>query len=298
MSSKNEDGRTTTNLVIPPLACDCHMHIFGPPGVYPYAPERIYTPPPASIDEYLAMRARLGFERTVVVQPSVYGTDNSCHIDAAQRIPGARGVAVITGDEPDAELERLHRSGFRGARINLQQGSIDAPMETVLDRLGGRLKEIGWHLQIFATVEAVAPVETILARFPVPVMFDHFANMSPWLGPSQPGFEMVLGLLKTGNCSMKLSAAYHHPRRADEDGPEQARRLVATLVEAVSDRLVWGSNWPHPNVMPPTTATEAPIAPFRQIDDIEMITFLGDWVRDPATLKAILVNNPATFYDF
>jgi predicted TIM-barrel fold metal-dependent hydrolase len=298
VSSIDNTSATNRTFDVPPLACDCHMHIFGARETYPYDAGRIYTPPSASIDEYLALRQRLGFERTVVVQPSVYGTDNRCHADALARIPGARGVAVIAGDEPDAELERLHRIGFRGARINLEQGSIDAPIETVLDRLGGRLTEIGWHLQIFAKAQAISAVEPILSRYPVPAMFDHFANLSPWLGPDQPGFDTVHGLLQTGNCSMKLSAAYHHPRRKDEGGLEQAGRFVARLIETIPDRLVWGSNWPHPNTIPRTTATEAPIAPFRRIDDVEMLGFLVDWVGGAAMLKTILVDNPAAFYDF
>jgi len=298
MTSNGDEAPAGRRFDIPALACDCHMHIFGSRETYPYADGRVYTPPPASIGEYLAIRGRLGLERSVVVQPSVYGTDNRCHADAVARIPGARGVAVIVGDEPDAELERLHRAGFRGARINLQQGSIDAPMETVLDRLGGRLSGIGWHLQIFATVEAIAAVEPILARFPVPVMLDHFASLSPWLGPTQPGFDIVHRLLGTGNCSMKLSAAYHHPRREEEGGPDAARRFVARLIETVPDRLVWASNWPHPNIHPRTTSTAAPIAPFRDIDDIEMLGFFVDWAGDAATLKTILVDNPAAFYDF
>jgi predicted TIM-barrel fold metal-dependent hydrolase len=287
-----------SNLEVPALACDCHMHIFGPRDVYPYDAGRIYTPPEASIGEYLALRRRLGIERSVVVQPSVYGTDNRCHANALERIPGSRGVAVIAGDEPDNELERLHRAGFRGARINLQQGSIDAPIEMVLDRLSDRLKDLGWHLQIFAKVGVIAEVEAVLARLPVPVMFDHFADLSPWLGPTQAGFDNIHRLLKAGNCSMKLSAAYHHPRRENEGGLDEARRFVGRLAETVPNRLVWGSNWPHPNVFPPTTAQEAPIAPFRKIDDVEMLALLIEWVADAQILKAILVDNPAAFYDF
>lgn len=290
--------KTNVTPEIPALACDCHMHIFGSRDIYPYDAGRVYTPPEATIDAYLAMRQRLGLERTVVVQPSVYGSDNRCQADAVARIPGARGVAVIAGDEPDAELERLHKAGFRGVRINLRQGSIDVPMETVLDRLGGRLNEISWHLQIFANVEAIAPVASILARFPVPVMFDHFADLSPWLGPSQAGFDTVHSLLRSGNCSMKLSAAYHHPRRADTGGPDEARRFVARLIETVPDRLVWATNWPHPNTVPATAGIEAPIAPFREIDDVEMFALMVDWAGDAAMLKTILVDNPATFYGF
>jgi predicted TIM-barrel fold metal-dependent hydrolase len=298
MTSISDENNVESAFDLPPLACDCHMHVFGPRHVFPYDAGRIYTPPEASIDDYLAMRKWLGLERAVVVQPSVYGIDNRCHADAVARISGARGVAVIAGDEPDSELERLHRVGFRGARINLEQGSIDAPIETVLDRFGGRLREIGWHLQIFAKVEEIAVVGSILSRLPVPVMFDHFASLSPWLGPAQPGFDTVHDLLRSGNCSMKLSAAYHHPRREDEGGPEEARRFVARLIETVPDRLVWGSNWPHPNVHPRTTASASPIAPFREIVDAEMLALFVGWVGDAAMLKTILVDNPAAFYDF
>jgi predicted TIM-barrel fold metal-dependent hydrolase len=283
---------------IPALSCDCHMHIFGPLSVFPYFAGRIYTPPEAAISDYLAMRKRLGLERVVLVQPSVYGTDNDCHMDAMARIPGARGVAVIDGNEPDAELELLHKAGFRGARINLMQGSVDDPIETVLERFGARLREIGWHLQIFTRPEILSSVEPILMRFPVPVMLDHFADLSPWEGTSQPGFDVVSRLLTDGPCSMKLSAAYHHPRREQEGGPDKARELVTTLVERAPERLVWGSNWPHPNVTPRTTATEAPIAHFREVDDVVMLKLLLDWVPDKTMLKQILVDNPAKFYDF
>jgi predicted TIM-barrel fold metal-dependent hydrolase len=303
MSSTSETADTTAasvspSLDIPTLSCDCHMHIFGPRSVFPYFAGRIYTPPEASVGDYLAMRKRLGLDRVVLVQPSVYGTDNSCHMDAMAKIPGARGVAVINGEEPDAEIERLHKAGFRGVRINLMQGSVDAPIETVLERFGARLREVGWHLQIFTKPEMLSSVEPILMRFPVPVMLDHFSNLSPWEGPSQSGFELLRRLLTDGPCSMKLSAAYHHPRREEAGGPEKARQLVATLIEAAPGRLVWGSNWPHPNVTPRTTATEAPIAHFRKVNDVEMLTLLVDWVNDKAMLKQILVDNPATFYDF
>jgi predicted TIM-barrel fold metal-dependent hydrolase len=290
---------TSTAPEIPPLACDCHMHIFGPRAIFPYFAGRIYTPPEAAVDEYLAMRKRLGLERVVLVQPSVYGTDNRGQADGIARIPGARGIAVLAGDETDAEIETLHKAGFRGARINLEQGAIDAPIETVLARTGARLREVGWHLQIFAKPAIVASVEPILSRFPVPVMFDHFCGLSPWLGVSQPGFDVVRGLLRDGPAWMKLSAAYHSPRREEEGGPAKAKDFVASLYEAAPDRLVWGSNWPHPNVLPPTTPTEAPIAPFRKIDDAKMLALMTGWASDDAAmLKRIMSDNPGRLYDF
>jgi predicted TIM-barrel fold metal-dependent hydrolase len=284
---------------LPPLACDCHMHIFGPRSVFPYFGGRIYTPPEASVDEYLAMRQKLGLERVVLVQPSVYGTDNGAQADGIARIPGARGVAVMDGNESDADIEALHKAGFRGTRINLQQGSIDAPIEIVLERTGARLKEIGWHLQIFAQPAVVESVAPILSRFPVPVMFDHFCGLSPWLGIEQPGYDVVRGLLKDGPAWMKLSAAYHSPRRETEGGPAKARDLVADLYEAAPGRLVWGSNWPHPNVLPKTTPTEAPIAPFRKVDDVEMLSLMVGWADgDEAMLKRVMSDNPGRLYDF
>jgi len=283
---------------LPPLACDCHMHIFGPQAAYPYFAGRIYTPPDASIENYLAVRKRLGLERTVVVQPSLYGVDNSCQANAVAMIPGARGVAVIKGDEPDAEIERLHKAGFRGVRINLMQGAVDAPIETVLERTGARLREIGWHLQVFTRPDVLAGVEPILMRYPVPVMLDHFSDLSPWEGTAQPGFDLVLRLLKDGPCSMKLSAAYHHPRNEAGGGLDKAKRFVAKLIETVPGRLVWGSNWPHPQIPPRTPEDPAPFAPLRTIDDEEMLSFIVGWAGDAATLKRIMVDNPGKFYDF
>ena len=283
---------------VPPLSCDCHMHIFGAQATFPYYAGRIYTPPEASIAEYLAIRKRLGLERVVVVQPSVYGVDNSCQANAVAMIPGARGVAVIDGDEPDAELERLHKAGFRGVRINLVQGSVDAPLETVLNRIGARLREVGWHLQIFTNPTILSSVEPVLMRFPVPVMFDHFSNLSPWEGTSQPGFDVVLRLLKDGPCWMKLSAAYHHPRNVAAGGLDKAKRFVARLIETVPGRLVWGSNWPHPQIPPRTPEDPSPFAPFRKIDDDEMLSLIVGWAGDKAMLKQILADNPAKFYDF
>lgn len=284
---------------LPPLACDCHMHIFGPRSVFPYFEGRVYTPPQATVDEYIAMRTKLGLERVVLVQPSVYGTDNRCQAEGIARIPGARGIAVLDGNETDAEIEALHEAGFRGTRINLEQGSIDAPIEIVLERAGAMLREIGWHLQIFAKPAIVAAVQPILSRFPVPVMFDHFCGLAPWLGTSQPGFDVVRGLLKDGPAWMKLSAAYHSPRREEEGGPAKAQDFVANLYQAAPDRLVWGSNWPHPNVLPKTTPTEAPIAPFRQIDDVEMLSLMTGWADgDEAMLKRIMSDNPGRLYGF
>jgi predicted TIM-barrel fold metal-dependent hydrolase len=290
---------TTAAPTLPPLSCDCHMHIFGPRSVFPYFQGRIYTPPEALVDEYLAMRRKLGLERVVLVQPSVYGTNNRCQADGIARIPGARGVAVLAGNESDAEIQALHKAGFRGIRINLVQGSVDAPIETVLERAGAMLKEIGWHLQIFAQPAMVASVAPILRRFPVPVMFDHFCGLSPWLGIDQPGYDVVRGLLRDGPAWMKLSAAYHSPRRLEEGGPAKAGAFVADLYAAAPGRLVWGSNWPHPNVLPRTTPTEAPIAPFRKIDDVDMISLMTGWADgDAAMLKRIMSDNPGRLYDF
>jgi len=286
-----------------PGACDCHIHVFGPVSRYPYAPGRRYTPPEATAAAYMALRRRLGLERVVVVQPSVYGTDNRRHCDALDEIPASRGVAVLSGDEPDAEIERLHRAGFRGIRLNLRQGRQHEPIGATLSRLGARLGGFGWHVQINAATDTLADAEADLARAPVPLMFDHYGGLSPWAGVLQPGLESVLRLLATGNCWIKLSAPYIHRHagpghRREASALAGARALVAAMSAAAPDRLVWGSNWPHPGFVSPTTADAAPLAPLREIDDGAMLRLFHRIVGDEATARRILCDNAADFYGF
>ena len=266
----------------PAGSCDCHAHVFGPAARYAYSPARGYTPPDASWEEYLAMLDVLGIERAVIVQPSVYGTDNACTRDAVERLgPRGRGVAVIDRTVDDDELARLHDAGFRRTRFNLvSKGGVDA---AELESVAGRVADLGWHLQLFVEDERLAALAPRLARLPVELVVDHIGLMDQAADTTQPGFHALLELLDTGRCWVKLSGAYRVDPAAPHGG---ATPFAKALIAARPDRLVWGSDWPHPD---PAGAMP---------DDGRLLDLLADWAGDAATYQQILVDNPARLYGF
>jgi len=268
----------------PAGACDCHMHVFGPPGTVPLNPVRDYTPAAASLDDYRSMAHTLGIDRTVVVQPSVYGTDNACSRAAVEALGDAgRGVAVLDDTVDAAELRRLHDAGFRGSRFNLVTAGGVA-----VERLGAvaaRLAEHGWHLQTYITATMLAELAPALAALPVDVVVDHQGGPDPRAGPQQPGFQALLRLIDGGRTWVKISGAY----RVDH-GPApwpQADAFATTLIAHAPERLVWGSDWPHPHLAGPMP------------NDGDLFDRLLAWCADDdALLRQILVDNPARLYDF
>lgn len=268
----------------PAGACDCHMHIFGTPGTVPLNPARAYTPPAALLPDYRAMADTLGIARTVVVQPSVYGTDNACTAEAVAALgPAGRGVAVLDADAGDEELARLNGVGFRGSRFNLVTagGVAVDQLATVAGRLAGH----GWHLQTYATAAMLAELEPALRALPVDLVVDHMGGPDPAAGPAQPGFQALLRLLDGGRTWVKISGAY----RVDA-GPApwpQADAFAAALIAHAPERLVWGSDWPHPHLSGPMP------------NDGDLFDRLVAWCDADATLlRQILVDNPARLYGF
>jgi predicted TIM-barrel fold metal-dependent hydrolase len=265
-------------LKVPPGACDCHVHVFGPAARFPFAPERTYTPPDASIDELLKLQGQLGFERVVIVQPSVYGTDNSCTLDALRNLRGrARGVAVIN---ESTSIKGMHEAGVRGIRVNLQTAGIEdaAAAQRLLDEAASRIRPLGWHVQVFTNLKLLKQI----GRLPVPLVVDHFGSPR-----DQEDADYLVWLLGTGNVYVKLSG----PHRCKVDPGELTRRLVA----AAPDRCVWGSDWPHP---PGGARNPGAVQPFDPIDDAAALERLHGWVGDAALFRKILVDNPARLYDF
>ena len=267
----------------PSHACDCHAHVFGDAARYPFSPARGYTPPPASLTDYRAMLDVLGIERAVIVQPSVYGTDNGCTREAVEELGSrGRGVAVIDERTSDAEIAKLHDAGFRGIRFNIvSKGGVPF---TSLETLAPRIVDLGWHVQIFAQGSALSEAVDRLRRLPVDIVLDHLGHADPEQGPGQPGFRAILDLLAAGRCWVKLSGAY----RIDFGGPPWAGAtpFARTLIEAAPDRLVWGSDWPHPDVKGPMP------------NDGALFDLLLDWAPDSSILQSILADNPARLYDF
>jgi predicted TIM-barrel fold metal-dependent hydrolase len=279
-------------------ACDCHHHIVGPPDRYPMDPKRLYTPPQASVDELLAQAARLGVTRHVTVQPSFYGTDNRCMLDAVARLGrNARGIAVVDEETvTDAELRRLHAGGVRGVRLNIETagGTDSQGTSRRLERLAPRLKPLGWLIQIYADVKVLAAMAPTIAGLGVPVVFDHFGSPHAALGVDQPGFGAVLDLVRRGHAYVKLGAPY----RISDAAPDYADvvPIMKALIAANPDRMLWASDWPHTQRWPGLPATA--IHPFLEPDDEHIFALFKGWAGGPAMVRRILVDNPARLYGF
>jgi predicted TIM-barrel fold metal-dependent hydrolase len=266
----------------PPLSCDCHFHIFGPYDRYPMSAGRTYTPPEALVPAYLDLAATLGLQRMVVVQASVYGTDNAVTLDAVRRFGPhrARGVAVIDDSFDEAALRRMHEQGVRGVRFNMVSGN--GTPEDQLEALARRVAPLGWHIQIYAEGDKLQAIGPLLARLPVEVVIDHCGGVMAGLGLRHPQFQALLRLMETGRAWIKLCG--YRASSAGEPWTDVAPNVQA-LVAAAPERCVWGTDWPHPQVDP---VPEAGV----------LLDQLFDWVPDAGVRQAVLVDNPARLYGF
>jgi len=273
-------------------ACDCHTHVIGPAGAYPMVAQRHYTPGPAPVDALRSHLSALGFQRVVVVQPSVYGTDNRCLIDTLAGMGGAaRGVAVLPDDVGDAALEALHAHGVRGVRVNLESESErdpDAARAQVL-HWTRRVAGLGWHVQLYVARTVIEVMTDLLANSVAPVVLDHFAL------PGQPPGEVVrdtrlTDLLATGRVHLKLSAPYRLPHDSI------ANAWAELLIRSVPAALLWGSDWPHTARDP--GAAPHQISSYRSIPSSSLHAQIERWMPTPELLQRILVDNPAALYGF
>jgi predicted TIM-barrel fold metal-dependent hydrolase len=290
--------RTPVNFAIPPDACDCHTHIFGDPAKFPFFEGRTYTPEPALPGEMSRLHKALGIRRVVIVTPSVYGTDNSATLYGMKaRGPNARGIAVIGDQTPPAELDSLHNAGIRGLRLNLTTAGQTDPavgrrrFQSALSQIEGR----PWHLQIFTGLAVIAGMRDLVMASPVPVVFDHFGGADAALGTNQPGFAELLELVRAGKAYVKISAPY----RASTRGPDypDVAPFARALIAANQDRVLWGSDWPHPDTNVPA-ARRLDVSPLLKIDDGLVLNQLAIWAPDAAVRRRILVDNPARLYGF
>jgi predicted TIM-barrel fold metal-dependent hydrolase len=291
--------RSPIRFAVPQGACDCHVHIFGPARRFPYAPSRAYTPPDAPVEELRRLLRDLDLSRVVLVQPSVYAADNSAHVDAARQIgSGARIVAVIDDAITDAELESLHRAGTRGIRVNLVMSGVDDPTEGRRRLVAGmaRVKPFGWHVQLLVQLPMLPALQREIAAAPVPVVIDHFGYAKGALGLDQPGWNSLVALARSGAAYVKLSSAYRCSER--RPGFPDMAPLARALIAANPDRVLWGSDWPHPGGdRLPGRGLDEP-DPFFPEDDGANLNLLADWAPDPAVRNKILVANPARLYGF
>jgi predicted TIM-barrel fold metal-dependent hydrolase len=295
--AKASQPSTPVNFAVPEGACDSHVHTFDPQH-FPYSPSRPYTPEPVSVEELRSLHQALHISRVIVVQTTVYGADNSGVLDAMKQLGSrARGVAVIDDKTPNSALDDMDRAGIRGIRLNLETAGQTDPeigrkrFQAAVERIKGRK----WHIQIYARLTVIEGIKDLVASAPMPVVFDHFGGMQAALGADQPGLASLMTLVRTGKAYVKISAPYRSSIEAP-DYPDVAP-LARALVASNPERILWGSDWPHPG-LPVPGRSNSEITPFFQIDDGRVLNFLPQWVPDPAERKTILVENPARLYGF
>lgn len=267
---------------LPALACDTHAHVIAAGTAFPLVDNRSYTPPPAPEDLYLKHLDALGLARGVLVQPSIYGTDNRYLLQVLARHPQRlRGVAVVDGQISDRELARMHACGVRGIRFNLLfKGGVGLD---ALESLAARVDELGWHIQLLIDIRELPDLLPRLQKLPCPVVIDHMGHMPVATGMQHPGFTSLLRMVSEQGWWVKLSGAYRISDQFDDfaDVTPWARRLI----EASPQSMLWGSDWPH-------------VALQRMPDTGRLLNQLLDWASDAQPRELILADNPARLYDF
>jgi predicted TIM-barrel fold metal-dependent hydrolase len=274
-------GRTA-RFAVPPLACDAHCHVFGPAARFPYAATRRYTPEDKPKEVLAALHARLGLGRAVIVQASCHGTDNRAMVDALRWAPNRyRGVAMIDDDTTDAELQEMAAAGVRGIRFNFIKALGGAPDMGVFHRAADRARALGWHMVMQLQGDGVREMEGIVRGLRMPVVIDHMGRVDPALGVEGPAFRTLLDLLRDDRIWVKLSGAERMTRSPFAEALPFARALLA----AAPDRVLWGTDFPHPNLATP-------------VDEMELLNLIPDFAPRPEDRQRLLVDNPARLYGF
>ncbi|MEM9681819.1 MAG: amidohydrolase family protein [Pseudomonadota bacterium] len=276
----------TPKLSAPAGTCDTHAHVFGPQSKYPYSSARGYTPPDAPYEAYRALHEALGVSRGVLTQPSVYGTDNTAMLDAVARDPAnMRAVAAVGADVTDDELRRLNEAGVRGIRVNLvDKGGMPFDSFADVEKFADRVVPMGWHIEYLVHVHDFPDLD-VLGRLPADSVIGHFGYMHISNGVDHPGFQSFLRLFEKGRVWVKMTAPYRLTDRTalpyDDLNP-----VGQSLRETRPDRLLWGTDWPHP------------INPKPMANDGDMFDELATWLPDEALRQQVLVDNPKALYGF
>jgi 2-pyrone-4,6-dicarboxylate lactonase len=266
----------------PPGSCDAHCHVFGPGAVFPYAPGRRYTPQDAPKEELFALHRHLGLDRTVIVQANCHGTDNRVVLDAIATDPkNIRGVAVVNGDFTDSDYRALHEGGIRGVRFNFVKHLGGAPDMAVFRRVLDAIKPLGWHVVLHVDAPDIVPLSEMIRALPLPFVIDHMGRVPSAAGVDQPPFRALLALARLDNAWIKVSGA----ERIALPPYTAAVPFGRALVEARPDRVLWGTDYPHPN-------------PTHEADEADLVDLLPLIAPDPAARQRLLVDNPARLYGF
>jgi 2-pyrone-4,6-dicarboxylate lactonase len=268
----------------PPLACDAHCHVFGPAQKFPYDPKAAYLPADAPFEDLQRLHARLGFERAVIVHASCHGPDMRATLDAIARSGGHyRGTAIIDFSVSEKDFQRMHDGGIRGVRFNFVRHLGGRPDMGFFRKTVERLRAMDWHLILHLDAEDLIEFESTFRKLPVPFVIDHMGRVKASAGLKQPAFRVLLEAMKNEKCWVKICGA----ERVSSEGPPftDAVPFARALVEAAPDRVLWGTDWPHPNVkwLP---------------DDAALVELFPLMAPAPALQQRILVDNPARLYGF
>jgi 2-pyrone-4,6-dicarboxylate lactonase len=268
---------------MPRGSCDTHVHVFGPQAIFPFSPARSYTPEDCTLEDLNALHASLGIDRVVIVHGGAHGRDNRATLDALDRRPTARGVAVIQAGLPHNVLADMHRRGMRGCRMSTVV-SGGAGLDQ-LEQLAAETAEFDWHLVLhFNRSVELVDVAPRLRKVGRPFVLDHMARVTAQEGVSSPAFQTMLSLLDTDRCWIKLASLY---RLSSEPYPHRdLLPMIEAVVRARPDRLLWGSNWPHPICAVPMP------------NDGDLVDLIPMWLPDEAVQRQVLVDNPARLYGF
>lgn len=284
---------------LPAHAADCHMHVFGPYDRFPLAAERAYNVPQAPLAAHEHMKAQVGLERTVLVQASGHGTDNRAMLAALAELgPRGRGVAVVAPQTPLAELQRMHKAGVRGVRLNLYTFAARHPGEpAALLRTYERLvAPLGWHVQLFCAPETLIGLAPAIERVSVPIVIDHMGLPLAAPGIEQPVFQCLLSLTTGAHAWAKLSGADRITRSSGN--LRDALPFMRALVQAAPQRLVWGSDWPNIGFHAREQVHDDHVLAHRELDAGELLDLLAEAVPDENQRRTILVSNPEALYGF
>ena len=275
-------ARRKPRFKLPAGTCDAHCHVFGPAAVFPYAPNRRYTPADAPKEALAALHGHLGIERAVIVQASCHGKDNRAMLDAIAANPARyRGVAIVDDGFNDAEFEALHGGGVRGVRFNFVKHLGGAPDLTAFHRVLDRIKGLGWHVVLHLDAPDIIPLSDMIRRLPLPFVIDHMGRVPGAAGVEQKPLRALLELAALDKCWIKVCGA----ERISMPPYAEAVPIARTIIEAAPDRVLWGTDFPHPN-------------PTHEADEADLVDLVPLFAPDIATQQKLLVGNPARLYGF
>jgi 2-pyrone-4,6-dicarboxylate lactonase len=267
---------------LPPGSTDAHCHVFGPGDKFPYAPNRRYTPEDAPKEMLRALHDHLGIERAVIVQASCHGKDNAAMLDCIASDPKRyRGVAIVDDTFTDADFDALDRGGVRGVRFNFVKHLGGAPDMAVFNRVMDRIKGRGWHVVLHVDAPDIIPLSDMIRKLPLPFVIDHMGRVPAAAGVDQPPLKALIDIAKQDNAWIKVCGS----ERIDMPPYAKAVPIAHALVEAAPDRVLWGTDFPHPNST-------------HEADEADLVDLVPQFARESQRQKALLVDNPARLYGF